>query len=110
MQVNPLWYDAEGESFRFNTSNRTHHWVRHLERDKRATVFISDPTDQYRWASFQCRLVSLTSDGGAEHVESLARRYTGKPYPWPRGREARWVVTIEAYRVTGRDGSGGWVR
>jgi hypothetical protein len=108
VQLNPLWYDADGERLRFNTSDRKHDWVRHMERDERATVFVIDPADQYRWASFQCRFAGLRSDGGAEHVESLARRYTGKPYRWPRGPEERWVVTLVAYRVTGRDGRGGW--
>ncbi len=42
----------------------------------------------------------MTGDGAAEHIEKLARRYLGGPYPWYGGRDQeRLLLTIEAERV-----------
>ena len=47
--------------------------------------------------------MSVTEEGAAEHIEKLAQRYLGRPYPWFGGRdEVRLLVTIEPERITGR--------
>jgi hypothetical protein len=44
----------------------------------------------------------VTEEGGAEHIERLAQKYTGGPYPWFGGRDqVRVILTIEADKVTG---------
>jgi hypothetical protein len=42
----------------------------------------------------------VDTDGGAEHIEALAQRYLGTPYPWYGGRDqVRVILTIKADRV-----------
>jgi hypothetical protein len=46
------------------------------------------------------RVVKMTTEGGAEHIEVLARRYTGRPYAWYGGRDqVRVIVTIAADKM-----------
>jgi hypothetical protein len=46
------------------------------------------------------RVVNITTAGGAEHIEALAQRYLGAPYPWYGGRDqVRVILAISADRV-----------
>jgi len=48
------------------------------------------------------RVVNVTADGAADHIEKLAQRYLGGPYPWYGGRgQRRLLITIEADKITG---------
>ena len=48
------------------------------------------------------RVLSVTADGAADHIEKLAQRYLGGPYPWYGGRgQRRLLITIEADKITG---------
>ena len=42
----------------------------------------------------------MTGHGAAEHIDQLAQKYLGRPYPWFGGRDQmRLITTIEADRV-----------
>jgi len=44
----------------------------------------------------------VTADGAADHIEKLAQRYLGGPYPWYGGRDqTRLLITIEAHKISG---------
>jgi hypothetical protein len=46
--------------------------------------------------------VGITTEGGAEHIEALAQRYLGGPYPWYGGRnQTRVILTISADKIHG---------
>jgi Pyridoxamine 5'-phosphate oxidase len=46
------------------------------------------------------RVIGITAEGGAEHIEALAHRYLGTPYPWYGGHDqVRVILTIEAARI-----------
>ena len=46
--------------------------------------------------------MNITTEGGAEHIEALAQRYLGTPYPWYGGRDqVRVILTIRPDRVRG---------
>ena len=56
-------------------------------------------TSAGRRAGSQC---CITTEGGAEHIEALAQRYLGAPYPWYGGRDqVRVILTIRADKVRG---------
>jgi hypothetical protein len=49
------------------------------------------------------RVVKVTTEGGAEHIEALAQRYLGAPYPWFGGRDqVRVILSIAADKIHGR--------
>ncbi len=50
------------------------------------------------------RVVGITSEGGAEHIELLAQKYTGGPYQWYGGRDQiRVILTITADKIHSMD-------
>ena len=67
-------------------------------------VTVADPGNPRRYVGIRGRVVDVTAEGGAEHIEKLAQKYLGRPYPWSRGRgreQVRLILTICADRIHG---------
>jgi len=65
---------------------------------------VCDPARPSRYWAIRGRVTGVTADGGPEHIETLAQRYLGTPYPWYGGRDqVRVILTITAdtIRATG---------
>ena len=74
--------------------------ARNIDRDRRIAVSVCDPANPSRYFAVRGEVVDATTDGGAEHIEALAQRYLGRPYPWYGGRDqVRLVLTIRADRI-----------
>ena len=100
-QITQTWVDTDGEHVIINTV-QTHQKVRNVERDPRVAVGICDPSNPSRYYAVRGRVVRITSEGGAEHIETLAQRYLGGPYPWYGGRDqVRVMLTISADKIHG---------
>jgi PPOX class probable F420-dependent enzyme len=98
-QLTQTWVDTDGTHILIN-SVRGHQKVRNIERDPRVAVNVSDPDDPARYFGMRGRVVDVTTEGAVEHIESLAQRYLGGPYPWYGGRnETRLLLRIEADSV-----------
>ena len=98
-QLTQVWVDTDGEHVVVNTV-QGHQKARNIERDPRVALTVSDPADPSRYHAVRGRVVEVTTDGGVEHIEALAQRYLGRPYPWYGGRDqVRLVVRIRADRV-----------
>ena len=99
-QLTQTWVDTDGEHVLIN-SVRGHLKVRNIERDPRVAVAISDPDKPVRYFQVRGRVLEVTTDGAAEHIEKLAQRYLGGPYPWYGGRDqTRVLITIEADKIS----------
>ncbi|MPQ98383.1 TIGR03618 family F420-dependent PPOX class oxidoreductase [Modestobacter sp. I12A-02628] len=99
-QMTQTWVDADPSGrIRINTVEG-YLKVRNMRRDPRVALNIADPADPSRYFAVRGRVVSISPDGGAEHIEQLAQKYTGGPYPWYGGRDqVRLIVLVEADRV-----------
>ena len=98
-QVTQTWVDTDGDHVIIN-SVQGHQKVRNVERDPRVAVAVSDPSNPARYYAVRGRVVGVTTVGGAEHIEALAQRYLGGPYPWYGGRDqVRVVLTISADKI-----------
>jgi hypothetical protein len=61
---------------------------------------VFDPENATRYFTVRGKVTNSTTDGGAEHIEALAHRYLGGPYPWWGGRnQVRVILTITPDRV-----------
>lgn len=100
VQMNPVWFEYDAGSIWLN-SWRGANWLEHIERDRDVTLLFLDPQNMFRWAQVQGRVVETTADGGAEHIDRLSMRYTGKPYRNHREGVQRVKIQIEPLRVTG---------
>ena len=105
-QVTQTWADTDGEHVVIN-SVRGHQKVTNVERDPRVAVNVCDASGPARYYAIRGQVTGITADGGAEHIEALAHRYLGTPYPWYGGRnQVRVILTIRRPRSTRADGRG----
>jgi PPOX class probable F420-dependent enzyme len=100
-QLTQTWVDTDGERVLIN-SVQGFRKVKNVERDQRVAVAISDPEDSRRYFEVRGRVVDVTTEGAAEHIEKLSQKYLGTPYPWFGGRDqVRVIITIEPEKVSG---------
>jgi PPOX class probable F420-dependent enzyme len=100
-QLTQTWVDTDGEHVLIN-SVLGHLKVRNVERDPRVAVVISEPSKPSQYVQVRGRVIDVTTEGAAEHIEKLAQRYLGGPYPWYGGRDqTRVILTIEATAISG---------
>jgi PPOX class probable F420-dependent enzyme len=105
VQMTPLWYEyRDGQIWLNGGPNRD--WVKHLQRDPRLTLLVLDPKNMFRHAQIQGRLADRTAEGADDHIEHLAQRYLGGPYPNPK--VDRLIVRIDPERVTGFENGQPW--
>jgi PPOX class probable F420-dependent enzyme len=94
----PVWVDVENGKISFNTAlGRAK--PRHLEKDPRIALIVTDPQDPYKWVSVSGR-AEFTEQGADEQIDKLAKKYLGKDeYPWRKPDETRVKVVIEPETV-----------
>jgi PPOX class probable F420-dependent enzyme len=97
--VTPVWvdYDRERDHVLVNTE-RGRQKERNVRNDPRVGGSLLDPEDPYRHLSFAGECVETTTEGAREHIDELARRYTGDDYGNPIQTE-RVLLQIEAGQV-----------
>jgi PPOX class probable F420-dependent enzyme len=93
-QLTQTWADTDGEHIVIN-SVQGYVKLRNIQRDPRVAVTITSPDDTSRYFQVRGRVVGSTTEGGAEHIDMLAQKYLGTPYPWFGGRQqVRVIITI----------------
>lgn len=70
-------YDPEADRVLVNTE-RGRRKERNVRSDPRAGVLAADPDDWFRWVSVAGEVDEVTTEGAREHIDELARRYTGQ--------------------------------
>lgn len=103
-QLTETWVDTDGRHLVINTVAGFQK-VRNMERDARVALNVADPADVSRYYAVRGKVVSITAEGGADHIDRLAQKYLGGPYPWWGGRDqTRLIVSIEAERISSPQG------
>lgn len=98
-QLTQTWVDTDGVHVLVNTVQGFQK-AKNVERDPRVALTVSDPANPSRYYEVRGRVVETTTRGGAEHIELLAQRYLGGPYPWFGGRDqTRLILTIAAENI-----------
>jgi PPOX class probable F420-dependent enzyme len=90
-QLTQTWVDTDGTDILVNTV-AGYQKTLNLERDPRVAVAVSDPVNPSRYFGVRGTVLEMTTDGAAEHIEVLAQRYLGQPYPWYGGRDQVRVI------------------
>jgi PPOX class probable F420-dependent enzyme len=100
-QVTQTWVDTDGEHVLIN-SVRGHVKTRNIARDPRVALAVSDRENPARYFQVRGRVVEVTTEGAVDHIEALAQKYLGGPYPWYGGRDQERVLfVIEPDSVSG---------
>jgi PPOX class probable F420-dependent enzyme len=98
-QLTETWVDTDGRHILVNTVQGFQK-LRNVERDPRVALNVADADQPTTYYAIRGRVVGVTTDGAAAHIEELAQRYLGGPYPWYGGRDqVRTLVTIEADHI-----------
>ena len=105
VQLNPLWFEyRDGQIWLNGGPDRA--WFKRVERTGKASLLLLDPKQMFRYARIEARLAGSTAEGADDHIDHLARRYTGAPYRNPK--VDRLIVRIEPERVTGFEAGTPW--
>lgn len=100
-QLTQTWVDTDGEHVIIN-SVQTHLKVRNIARDPRVAVAVSSLEKPTRFVQIRGRVIRVTTEGAAEHIDQLSQKYLGKPYPWFQGRDqVRVIIVIEPKKIGG---------
>jgi PPOX class probable F420-dependent enzyme len=87
-----VWVDSDGEDVLFNTTT-VRAKARHLAQTPYASVLVF--ADPYRWIEVEGP-VETTEEGAADHIDALARKYTGEDFT---RHENRMIVRVHPERV-----------
>ena len=78
-QVTPMWVDRDGGTILVNTRiGRVKQ--KNLARDPRVAISIADQSNSYDKVVIRGHVVSQTTEGADEHIDKLAKKYTGEDF------------------------------
>jgi PPOX class probable F420-dependent enzyme len=77
-QLTQTWVDTDGERILIN-SVQGFLKVRNVERDPRVAVAVSDPDNPRRYFQVRGRVVEVTTEGAADHIEKLSQNTSARP-------------------------------
>ncbi|WP_306060381.1 PPOX class F420-dependent oxidoreductase [Natronococcus wangiae] len=92
----PVWidYDSDTDRLLVNTE-RDRRKEKNARNDPRIAISMTDPDNPYRMLSVTGEVDEVTTDGAREHIDELAKRYTGEDeYPNPIETE-RVIISIK---------------
>ena len=93
------WVDADDEHVLVNTEPQRQR-ARNVRRDPRITVLIHSSENGYDWAEVRGHVVeTVGGDEAREHIDELARKYTGQDYAAPIGPEGRVILKVVPDKV-----------
>jgi len=97
--VTPMWIDHEGDIILMNTAEGRIK-LRNIAKDPRVALTIFDHKNPYDRAVIQGRVVARTNDGAEEHIDRLAKKYTGaNKYQRSGPNEKRVTIKIEPIEI-----------
>jgi PPOX class probable F420-dependent enzyme len=92
-----VWIESDPEHVYFNTAMHRLK-ARNLQRDPRVALTAFDPADGYSGVAIRGR-AELILKGAHEHIEKIARRYTGEGFRKLGPDEVRVIVKIKPERI-----------
>jgi len=93
-QVSTIWVDRDGDDVLFNTAEgrvKTYN----IRRDGRVAISVFDQRDPYEQVVLRGTVVDVTTEGADDHIDFLAKKYTGADrYAWRDPGEQRVIVRV----------------
>src|SRR5690349_20075228 len=100
-EMTPIWYEFAAGFIWFN-GTATREWLQRMEDTGRATFFLLDRANNWKWAQVWGRVVEAADDPDCAQFGRLGVRY-GRPLSRPV--PDRRYVKIEITSVKGRSGA-----
>ncbi len=93
-----VWIETDGRFIYFNTAFPRLK-ASNLKRDNRVAITVFDPKRPYHDALAIRGRAELITEGANEHIEKLARMYTGRAFEGFRPDQARVIVKVTPERI-----------
>ena len=93
-----VWIETDGQHVYFNTAFPRLK-ARNLKRDNRVAITVFDPAHPYRDVLAIRGRAELITAGANEHIEKLARLYTGHKFKGFRPDQTRVIVKVTPERI-----------
>ncbi len=77
-QTSVVWCDLDGRDVLVNTM-RGFQKERNMRRDPKVSLLCYDPREPLRYLEVRGRVVAMTEDGAAAHLDALASKDLGEP-------------------------------
>lgn len=74
--VSPIWFDTEGDLIRINSA-RGRLKDRVMRVRPAVAVSIVDPGNPFCYVGIRGKVVEITEEGAASHIDGLAKKYLG---------------------------------
>jgi PPOX class probable F420-dependent enzyme len=78
-QLTPVWFNTDETHIMINSA-RGRVKDRNMRRDRRIAFVIMDPKNPYRYIQIRGKITEITMDGAKEHIDKLAKKYTGSDH------------------------------
>lgn len=93
-QTTPVWIDLVDGKVIVNTALGRQK-DKNVRRDPRVAVTLMDPQNPYRYLEIRGKVDEITTDGAAQHIDKMAKKYIGQDkYPWGQPGEQRVLLKI----------------
>lgn len=99
-QVTPVWFDWHGGKVRVNTA-RGRVKDKNMQEGNPVALSIVDPANAYRYVQIRGTVTRRTETSAEDHINVLARKYTGDSYKFGRPGEVRVTYEITPTSVSG---------
>lgn len=99
-QVTPVWIDYDGQHLIVNSA-RGRVKDRNMMARPQVAVEIIDPDNPYNYLTVRGRVVEITEEGAAAHIDKLAKKYLGRDvYPDHRPDQTRCLYKIAPEKIS----------
>jgi len=99
VQVNPMWFEFDGEHLRFTHTNKRAKF-RNLQHNPAMSLSIIDPDDQFRYLELRGKLVDVEPDPTGAFYVRLGRRYGNAEQQPPPDSADRVVLVMSIEKST----------
>src|SRR4030081_518027 len=93
-----VWIETDGKYIYFNTAFPRLK-ARNLKRDNRVAITVFDPARPYRDVVAIRGRAELITEGADQHIDKLARLYTGRKFKGFRPDQTRVIVKVTPERI-----------
>jgi PPOX class probable F420-dependent enzyme len=98
VQVNPMWFDFDGEHVRFtHTTYRAKY--RNLQQNPSMSLLVTDPDDQERYVELRGALAKVEPDPTGAFYVHLGRRYGNAEQQPPPDAADRVILFMRVDKV-----------
>jgi PPOX class probable F420-dependent enzyme len=101
VQVNPMWFEFDGEQVRFTHTNKRGKF-RNLQHNPSMSVLLIDPENPLSYLELRGKLVDVIDDPTGAFYVRLGRRYGNPDHEPPPDKADRVILVMSVEQANGR--------